>query len=75
MPRRPRMYVAGVPYHVVQRGNNREAFFFASEDYQFYLHLLSNVLIRYKVSMHAYILMTNHTHFCNRSQGEWLPTA
>jgi putative transposase len=37
MPRRARMYVAGVPYHVVRRGNNREACFFAPEDYQAYL--------------------------------------
>jgi REP element-mobilizing transposase RayT len=26
MPRRARMYIPGLPYHVVQRGNNREAF-------------------------------------------------
>jgi hypothetical protein len=23
MPRRPRMYIEGLPYHIVQRGNNR----------------------------------------------------
>ena len=23
MPRKPRMYVAGLPSHVIQRGNNR----------------------------------------------------
>jgi REP element-mobilizing transposase RayT len=27
MPRRARMYLPGLPYHVVQRGNNREACF------------------------------------------------
>jgi len=25
MPRKPRMYMAGVPSHVIQRGNNRDA--------------------------------------------------
>lgn len=28
MPRKQRMYLPGVPAHVVQRGNNREACFF-----------------------------------------------
>jgi REP element-mobilizing transposase RayT len=28
MPRKPRMYLAGIPAHVVQRGNNRDACFF-----------------------------------------------
>jgi putative transposase len=37
MPRRARMYVQGLPYHVVQRGNNREACFIEPENYQFYL--------------------------------------
>ncbi len=27
MPRRARMYLSGLPYHVVQRGNNREVCF------------------------------------------------
>jgi REP element-mobilizing transposase RayT len=28
MPRKPRMYLPGVPAHIVQRGNNRDACFF-----------------------------------------------
>lgn len=63
MPRRTRMYVAGLPYHVVQRGNNREACFYAVEDYQYYLELLRQLLPRYNVHLHAYVLMTNHVHF------------
>ena len=34
MPRRARMYLPGLPYHVVQRGNNREACFIEAENYQ-----------------------------------------
>jgi len=37
MPRRARIKVAGIPYHVIQRGNNRPPCFFAEEDYRFYL--------------------------------------
>ncbi|WP_205895794.1 transposase [Pseudomonas leptonychotis] len=62
MPRKQRMYLPGVPAHVVQRGNNREACFFQDEDYQFYLAVLGDALRRYRVQLHAYVLMTNHVH-------------
>jgi hypothetical protein len=39
MPRRARLYLPDLPYHVVQRGNNREACFIEPENYQFYLIL------------------------------------
>ena len=38
MPRRPRIIVPNTPQHVIQRGNNRQACFYADEDYQFYLN-------------------------------------
>ena len=63
MPRRARMYLPGLPYHVVQRGNNREACFIEPENYQFYLVLWEELARRYGVSVHAYGLMTNHMHF------------
>jgi putative transposase len=57
------MYVAGLPYHIVQRGNNREACFIEPENYQFYLELWREVSRRYGLAVHAYCLMTNHVHF------------
>jgi putative transposase len=39
MPRQARHYVPGLRYHVVQRGNNREACFIEPENYQRYLEL------------------------------------
>jgi len=36
MPRKPRMFQANMPCHVISRGNNRNACFFAHEDYLFY---------------------------------------
>lgn len=56
------MYMAGVPCHVIQRGNNREACFFTDDDYSFYLECLASACNRYHVSCHACVLMTNHTH-------------
>jgi len=63
MPRRKRMYLPGQPYHLVQRGNNREVCFVEPENYQYYLALWKECSKRYGVSVHAYCLMTNHIHF------------
>jgi putative transposase len=54
MPRRTRMYIPGLPYHIVQRGNNRDACFIESADYQFYLDLWKEISKRYGVAVHAY---------------------
>ena len=62
MPRRPRINLAGHPQHVVQRGHNREACFFADEDYLFYLHWLREGAKKYACDVHAYALMSNHVH-------------
>jgi putative transposase len=63
MPRRARLYLPGMPYHLVQRGNNREACFLEPENYQFYLHLWQELATKYELAVHAYCLMTNHVHF------------
>ncbi|MEX0902101.1 MAG: transposase [Pseudohongiellaceae bacterium] len=62
MTRQRRMFLAGVPSHVIQRGNNRNACFFNEQDYLFYLKFLGDACLRYNVSLHAYVLMTNHIH-------------
>jgi len=62
MPRLQRIMAAGFPQHVIQRGNNREACFFAEADYVTYLHWLERAARTYRVAIHAYVLMTNHVH-------------
>ena len=62
MPRRPRIKLADVPQHVVQRGINREPCFFADEDYHLYLHWLQKSAGDWGCAIHAYVLMTNHVH-------------
>lgn len=37
MARKPRFGLAGVPQHVMQRGNNRGPYSFATENFRFYL--------------------------------------
>ena len=62
MPRHARLQLAGVPLHVVQRGNNRSPCFFADQDYRVYLRQLETLALRFQCRVHAYALMTNHVH-------------
>jgi putative transposase len=62
MPRRARLSIAGIPWHIIQRGNNRSACFYAEEDYQYYLHHLKEQAEKFGCCIHAYVLMTNHVH-------------
>ena len=71
MPRKPRTYIGGLPCHVIQRGNNRDACFYSDQDYQYYLHQLGEACRRYEVQLHAYVLMTNHTHLLMTPKDEW----
>lgn len=62
MSRRSRLHLAGVPQHLIQRGNNRQATFFADEDYRCYLQWLEDAAVKYGCRIYAYVLMTNHVH-------------
>lgn len=62
MARRPRLKLAGITLHIIQRGNNRSACFFSDDDYLFYLSQLQRICRNEGISVHAYVLMTNHVH-------------
>ena len=62
MPRRSRLSLPGIPWHIIQRGNNRTACFFAEADYRRYLDALTEQADRFNCAVHAYVLMTNHVH-------------
>ncbi|HQQ75120.1 MAG TPA: transposase [Pseudomonadales bacterium] len=62
MPRRARLLLPNVPLHIIQRGNNRQACFYADEDYNFYLTWLREYADKTGCRIHAYALMTNHVH-------------
>lgn len=77
MPRRPRITLADVPLHLIQRGNNRQDCFFADADRRFYLECLGQSAARHGCAIHAYVLMTNHVHLLltpssARSAGEMM---
>jgi putative transposase len=62
MPRAARWVLADFPLHIVQRGINRSRCFFAEGDYATYLGFLGIFSARFRCSVHAYCLMTNHVH-------------
>src|SRR5271168_1342172 len=62
MSRLARMVVPGLPHHVTQRGNRREAIFFEDGDQQIYCDMLAERLRKFRVEVWAYCLMPNHVH-------------
>lgn len=62
MPHRPRLALAGFAAHIIERGNNRGACFFADEDSALYLHRRAGITRLFGCAVHAYVLMTNHVH-------------
>jgi putative transposase len=62
MPRRARCVLPGVPYHVTQRGVDRQATFSLDEDRHTYLRLLREYLSETDVRVWGWYLMSNHVH-------------
>jgi putative transposase len=62
MARRPRVFASGLVYHVVARGNRRQAVFLESRDYRIYLDRLARYIRRFEAAVRAYCLMPNHVH-------------
>jgi putative transposase len=62
MPRIARLTVPGLPHHVTQRGNRREAVFHEEGDYALYRDLLAASCAANGVSCWAWCLMPNHIH-------------
>ncbi|HCX33212.1 MAG TPA: hypothetical protein DHV08_06415, partial [Rhodocyclaceae bacterium] len=61
-PQKNPMALPNVPLHIIQRGNNRQACFYAGKDYRFYLDWLREYADKSGCHVHAYVLMTNHVH-------------
>ena len=62
MPRHARCVLPGIPYHVTQRGTDRQKVFFLNSDREMYLRLLSRNLAGAKARVLADALMSNHIH-------------
>jgi putative transposase len=63
MPRNARCVLPGIPYHVTQRGTNRQIVFHSAADRRTYLSLIRENLEEAGVRALGYCLMTNHVHW------------
>ena len=70
MSRRLRLCPAGIPQHIVQRGNNRQICFASDDDIAAYANWLHEAALKYEVLIHAWVFMTNHVHLLVTPQVE-----
>ena len=70
MARRPRLHIPGGFYHIVLRGNGRQAIFFDADDRARWESLLAEGLDKYSHRVHAYCWMTNHVHMAVQAHAE-----
>ena len=61
MPRLPRLDVIG-HYHIVNRGVDKRVVYKDEEDFHHFLKLLCSASLIYEVTVHSYVLMSNHYH-------------
>jgi len=62
MARVQRLFMPGMPLHVVQRGADKQICFFEPSDFLWYLQQLQRHSHAQSCVLHAYVLMTNHVH-------------
>ncbi len=62
MPRNSRCILPENPYHITQRGTNRQRIFFTARDRRTYVDLLRSNIDDAGVRILAYCLMPNHVH-------------
>ena len=62
MPRSLRLQYPGAHYHVMARGNRREAIFHDDDDRRFFLHTLGQACQMTGWRVLARVLMGNHYH-------------
>jgi putative transposase len=62
MARKPRVEFEGAFYHVIVRGNQRQKIFRDDRDRLYYLERLEHYRRRYRFTIYAYVLMSNHVH-------------
>ena len=62
MARLPRLSLAGLAHHIIQRGNNRQLVFVDDQDRERMLALLYEHSRSLGIAVHAYVLMDNHFH-------------
>ena len=62
MARLLRISPKNIPIHIIQRGNNRQICFGSNDNHAAYAVWLKEYSTKYKVDVHAWVMMTNHVH-------------
>jgi len=62
MARPLRISFPGAWYHVTSRGQERRPIFLEDRDREHFLEVLDEMVSRFRVQVHAYVLMDNHYH-------------
>ncbi len=70
MSRPLRIHLPNLIYHVLNRGNNRQAIFAEDNDYLHYLEILKKYKSKFQFKIFAYCLMTNHVHFLIKTSAQ-----
>jgi putative transposase len=70
MPRPPRIWLPGHPYHAWNRANRRQPIFLKDKDYTAFLNLLVEAKSHADVDILAFCIMPNHWHLVLRQEEE-----
>jgi REP-associated tyrosine transposase len=70
MPRTARASVADTWYHVLNRGNRREAVFHKPADYDAFVSTMVDAQVRLSVDILGFCLMPNHFHIVMRTRAD-----
>ncbi len=62
MARPARIEYEGAFYHVMNRGNRREAIFIDNQDRIRFYKIIGNIESRYNIIIYSFVLMSNHYH-------------
>ncbi len=68
MARPLRMDYPDTFYHILSRGNEKRDIFYNGKDYLRFLEALANMVGRFNLEIHAYVLMKNHYHLLIRTR-------
>ena len=75
MARPLRLVYPGALYHITARGNERREIYRIDDDRSAFLSILSQAVERYRLILHAYVLMNNHYHLLLETEEGNLPLA
>lgn len=62
MSRTGRLALDNASYHIMVRGNRKQAIFIESGDFEKYLEILRHYRRKYRFKLYGYCLMPNHVH-------------